>query len=231
MRLLVMIPCWKRSRITAQVLRSFSNQKTDIEFQVMCCGSRKDPEIRLLRGNAESYGALWIERQNKPLASKIQLMFEHAQTLEWDYVMIIGSDDVVSDNFLRTYEWPMSLNIDAWGWGDCYFYGDKRLYHWRGYDPEKRFESIGAGRIFSRRLCEEVGWKFYENTSINSGLDGQMTRTLNKSGFFIPFANMPRDVYMIDVKSDVNVSPLSTMLGTKRAFEVEVPESMRGYLP
>lgn len=86
---------------------------------------------------------------NKPLSRKHNLMLEKAMREDWDGLIHLGSDDLVSLTYLKAVENLNLIEPRFYALTDIYFTELKS-------GKSKRFKSdkIGAGRVFSRRLIE-----------------------------------------------------------------------------
>lgn len=86
---------------------------------------------------------------NKPLSRKHNLMLEKAMREDWDCLIHVGSDDLISLEYLKTVEKLDLVEPKFFALNEIYFTELKS-------GKIKRFKSdkIGAGRVFSRKLIE-----------------------------------------------------------------------------
>ena len=87
-----------------------------------------------------------IIHPNQPLGEKKNAGLRAALTLEWDYLMELGSDDLLKNELLDLY-YPKFVNGEmTWGLNACYFYevGTHKVGIHENHYP------IGAGRCFKR---------------------------------------------------------------------------------
>ena len=102
-------------------------------------------------GLCEKYGIRWTFYKNDPLGEKKNHGLNEAMKLEWDYLLEIGSDDLVKDELLELYE-PYFGKYDLFGTKDAVIINSK--------DGEcRRLKSdttYGLGRCISRKVIENI---------------------------------------------------------------------------
>lgn len=210
METIVPLTVWRRPRITRAC--ALSLMRMDDSPRVIFVCSPDDPDIQQQKTTASELGIDLVEAPNQPLGRKWTLSIEAARDYSWDRMLILGSDDLVSPELLSLYD-PQK---EAWGWSDCHFLGDGRLFHFRGYDSSRK-ESIGAGRMLSRDILCRAEWRLWDE-SLSKGLDASMTARLRSIGVGMPYAPIG-GVHIVDVKGEVSVTPLSAY-HRKRLAEV-----------
>ena len=85
----------------------------------------------------------------------IQSMLPYLE--EYDYV---GLEDMYAVDFRKT---------------------EKKLLYWGGYYNRRKGQSLGAGRLLSRRILDKVDWNIC-NPNLNSQFDFSVNKTLAKAG-------------------------------------------------
>jgi len=148
MRVLVFLAAWKRPEITeicfVGINRLRKNSRLPIE--TMCVIS-EDSMIPL----CEKYNIRWTFFENNPLGAKKNHGLNEAMKLDWDYLLEIGSDDLVKDELLELYE-PLM--------GKCDLFGTKDAVIINSENGEcRRLQSdttYGLGRCISRKILEQV---------------------------------------------------------------------------
>lgn len=142
-------------------------------YKVICSGD--GPEEKKL---CESLGAVWTPRRNKPLGLKWNSAFEVAKDYNPDAVLYVGSSDWLCNDWISIMR-PYVEQHGFAGTPGCYLadIGETiRLMKWngyKGYRDERADETIGSGRMLSRRLIEALDWKPFDPTWDNS-LDRSM---------------------------------------------------------
>jgi hypothetical protein len=140
---------------------------------------------------------------NEPLGMKWNAAVEQACAFGADYVLILGSDDFLSDPLIDRYA---ALIRDGWlymGLSGLYFYepATQRLaYHESG--PATYGNPLGAGRLLHRTLLERTGHRPWSDT-ISRRLDTDMRLRLD-----LPPAKLmavtPEEP-AVDVKTETNL--------------------------
>lgn len=227
MRVCFAINVWRRPRVFRNVLRSIRAQETGRKIEIVCALSPDDPDLLTNERTCIEFDAHWIRTTNSPLSNKANALTKFSSNIEWGYQIRLGSDDVLSSNFVdATIE---RANEHGWGWEDCYFWvpSSERFVHWAGYGARRR-ESVGAGRALSRDVLERLDWQTHD-PGITQNLDKSMTDRLAAIGVEIPFGPMPDGVYLVDCKDEHSITALDDFEQGK-LVDVPVPESIRGYL-
>lgn len=102
-----------------------------------------------------------IIHPNEPLGAKWQRAVDEARALSPDYLIVTGSDDVLTGDtaaLATTMQGHELLIFTAW----TIFDGDK---HWRAKynalrSPHK--PPIGGGRVYSRALLDRMRWQLFD---------------------------------------------------------------------
>lgn len=148
--------------------------------RVIVAGS--EPEVEKL---CIGTGAVFVRHHNNPLGAKWNAAFRAAMFYDPDGVLFVGSSDWLSDNWLPTTA-PLLEYFDMIGKPDCYFLDigptDNRLCYWPGYTrPDRKGESIGIGRLLSRRILDRINWSPFDPQKDNS-LDHSMQNKVMAAG-------------------------------------------------
>lgn len=111
------------------------------------------------------YDVIGIDHENLPLGRKWNAGLEVALRYDWDYLMTVGSDDLISEELMELYGWT----DDAFGINKCYVYD---LPTGRSAIFENTYP-IGLARCISRAAIEDLGNKVHLRfTRSVSGPDG-----------------------------------------------------------
>jgi len=150
MKILIRISIWKRPEITevclSGVLRLMLYSLHDIKC--LCFGSEK-----WAKDMVERYGKLapfefeFVE--NYPLGRKLNTGLDLALKRDWDYMMELGSDNLVSNKLLDLYE--NYYGIDLFGCDKVHFVkkGKAKLVNYN-------LTLMGAGRMHKRDMIERI---------------------------------------------------------------------------
>lgn len=158
-------------------------------------------------GNTEEYDNgrdIWvIKYDNDQLGAKWNYGLQHAKHIDFDYLLITGSDDIFSPGLIESLA---EQDADYAGLLDFYFYDIEKdlLKYCSGLQFNRKGEPHGAGRIIKRWVLEALEWHLWDD-NINYGLDASMTRkflTVNLNTFF---THIPKGMYAVDLKSSDNI--------------------------
>lgn len=178
-KILIITAVWQRSDLTDIILSYYHRlaSKSMGRMQLLAVGS----EGHTSRSLCEANGWQYIERPNSPLSHKWSALTEHAKSLDFDFLIIVGSDDLLSMSLIRHYDRVYSGESNYMlGLEDLYFYRmiNKRCYHFPGYPS---LHTIGAGRCISRKILERINWKPWGDHSIDRGLDSRCSSHLQRN--------------------------------------------------
>jgi len=189
-KILILLPIWEREKITRICLDNLRELKKDLNIDVLCVVSENWAKIA-----AFEYGFKYVYASNDCLGSKMNVGVKEALRYKWDYLMNLGSDDLISKELFKTYEPHLKKGVDVLGITKVTFL-DSVSKEAKEFDYKIM---IGAGRCIKRKLIEEVG-EMYDKVQV--GLDRNSARKFDKYGateLDVPY-NM-----IVDIKSDVNI--------------------------
>ena len=157
----------------------------------------------------------WIMTPNKPLGAKWNSGLRQSLIHEWDYLLILGSDDLISNCLINRY-----MTYTGWdmiGVRDMYVYKDGAIKYFR-YNQER---SVGAGRLIKRSAIEKCGMLWSDHK--NKGLDGHCSKRLRMKRLKEIAINMG-DSIVVDIKSDTNMNSFEKLEGEIVDVELKLPE-------
>lgn len=151
MKILVFVPVWQRKEIFLKCLaglKRLNEYRKDINLIPFCIISEAWAEDYCLENNIKySYA------ENKPLGRKMNFGFEDAMKLEWDYLMIIGSDDLIANEYLDIIYPFLNKKTHFFGISEIYFIDEKkRRAKFLNYELE-----LTAGKCLERKFIEDYG--------------------------------------------------------------------------
>jgi hypothetical protein len=193
MKIIYIIPFYKRFDLTELCFSEIKKQGCE----VYTVGSEGD-DSRLL---AEKYGFHYIEHRNHPLGAKNNALSQSLKDVDFDYAILLGSDNFVSDNFttvisdyLSRFK-PLCTTFDS-----LYFYNQntKLLTSYKGV--------TGVGRCFSREVVAGCDWKLWEGDKKNA-LDSSNERIIQRNGYKFEVLNpLELGVEVLDVKYSQSIT-------------------------
>jgi hypothetical protein len=205
MKLLFFIPVWKRPEITEICFMGIYRLRRLGIHDISALAIISEEEMKPL---CEKYGIEWCFYKNSPLGEKKNFGVQEAMKRDFDYLIEMGSDDLLKNEFLNLYTWDypvMGLNdfiiINSED-GRCRRISGKAL-------------CFGPGRAISREALQSGNlWSDKQNRS----LDKVSTFTLARRGFTEKRFKSDEPL-CIDIKSAVNIWGYSP-IGSKYPFEL-----------
>ena len=209
MKISIVTGVWKRPEVFEMFAQGIKN--LGVEVDVIVAGS----EGKRSRDMVQAHGFYYGEVANQPLASKMNATTLMAKDLKSDYVICMGSDDIISPGLMQEYLKWMELGYDFIGCQDWYFYdvqSGKAMY-WGGYrDRLRRYVTCGAGRVISKKLMDRWKWKPWnigDSAMLDTSMDGRIRgkqKVLNLKAL---------GLYALDIKSKENMTPFEPWDNTK----------------
>lgn len=206
-KILVFLAVWKRPHITELCFVGLERLKTHPDFEIEVLAVISEDSMKPL---CEKYGVHWVMAENLPLGKKKNTGLAHAQKFEFDYLMEIGSDDLILNELLDAYKPFLSHGVDFFGVRDA-AYIHSSAGHCRRLISKSTY---GAGRMISRKALIKAKWKLWKD-SINRGLDNNSVFALGALGFKYQRLEPGEFPMVIDVKSDENLWHFDYFLGVE----------------
>lgn len=177
MRLGILTAVWGRYEVFDIFKKGIERIKehTDIEIEVVAVGSEGKKSANACR----EYH--YVPFKNKPLSNKWNAGMLKMKELNVDYVLCLGSDDLICNNLIDKYIEAMKFGYDFIGLLDCFILDLKTndLRFWTGYNGIRIGETAGIGRCLSKRILEEMNWSPWGEAR-DRGLDGEMFKKLKQ---------------------------------------------------
>jgi hypothetical protein len=180
---------------------------------VFTAGSEGEASSNLAR----KHGLKYIECKNFPVSNKHNKLVESLRDVDFDYAVILGSDNLVSKNFTEKMEQVLTeKKPDFLQLKGLYFYNQKtkKTTYYNGF--------TGVGRCFSKNVLEALDYKLWSD-GLNSGLDTSSLNILETNGYK-PFEIDIRDlgVEVVDVKYRDNITSHSVTLKGKAVDRLSI---------
>ena len=240
----IYIPVWGRHSLLQQNIDTIKNQ-TEKCVIVGICSNKSDYEF------VKKNDIISIATLNRPLGIKYQIGLELSKIFYPKNVIIMGSDDIMTDNYVEninryndTYD---VIGLNYWKIFDINenkyyslkynhkiingYWGGKNGKYVRYYDTneigfnadicKKIPFSIGAGRSISYRALDKLNWKLYLNE--NKSLD---TLSLFKLLIMNKFSYITLDkseFYVISLKDD-NEDMITSLDAIFKSNQLEISE-------
>lgn len=153
---------------------------------------------------------------NQPLSKKWNYGIEVLEHMDFDAVILLGSDDYFDENYLNFVKENWS-KYDMIGFTDMYFedIAGKKFY-WGGYKNNRVGEPAGAGKVYSKKFLERINYNLFPVDS-DRGLDGQSWVVVNFSNANMLITSLRENGLMVcDVKDGEGITPLHNIRGLVR---------------
>lgn len=151
---------------------------------------------------------------NNPISNKWNYGVTLTKNIDFDYIIFLGSDDVVDQNVMLEYHSKMKENYDFIGIIDMYVFNtmNNQLYYWDGYKEStgRKGETIGLGRCFSKKVIEKLNytpWMMNINKSLDKTLNNNIKKIENLKISKIRLTDF--NGFSCDIKSNVNITKLT----------------------
>jgi len=173
MTVAIVAPMWGRHKLTLLAQRQWARaiEETRADAVRVLVGSEGDAS----RAIAEQAGAEYVECANV-LSDKLNAGVMHVAGMRVDAVIITGSDDLCSTLALAKLLEVEAKEATLVGYLDFfrYFDAEPSLLYWPGYPTDRRLETVGVGRLYSRQLLNRLDWAPWE-PGLPRNCDGSAT--------------------------------------------------------
>ena len=109
----------------------------------------------------DEYGFSYSAHPNHPLGKKLNDGLKACLSKEWDYLLIMGDDDFISNAAWPHYMQCIEAGYPYFGFGDIYFYSPQagRVRHYDYATTGAPHKLMGCGRMVHRTVVEQSGWQ------------------------------------------------------------------------
>lgn len=206
MKILIYLAVWKRPEVTEICFMGINRLKRYGILQIDAFAVISEESMIPL---CEKYGVTYCYHDNLPLGKKLNYGLSESLKLDWDYVICIGSDDILKNELLDLYK-PYFGVKPLLGIQHFVYLSSKTM----GCRIVKS-NIHGLGRAVSRSVVEQFPnmWPSKQNR----GMDKYSHFLLATNGIFDTRVSGSGPL-AIDIKSQVNIWPY-TSIGVKYNFE------------
>lgn len=204
-KILVYLAVWKRPAITELCFMGIQRMKTHPDYAIEALAVISEESMIPL---CEKYGINWVMYKNEPLGEKKNFGLQKAKEFQFDYLMEIGSDDLILNELLTDYLKYVG-KFDFFGISDAAYINSesgecRRLI--------SKSSTYGAGRMIHRSVLEKVGWKLWYD-HLSKGMDNNSVLSLQRKGVRYSKCEPMAFPAVIDVKSQQNIWRFNYYLG------------------
>lgn len=191
-KLAIILPIWKRPEVTKLCLDNLRVQSEKLNFDVIVCGSEGEESKQLAEGFK------YIEVENV-LSSKLNALLQECK--EYDGVVLMGSDDFISDSIIKRYQKMKLDSATMYGFSDLHFY-EVATSKFKTKGVYGGNMSIGVGRLFTKQLLEKHNYKLWEDGLMN-GLDTSCKKIVGDNEKVFKYT---KTYFILDVKHELNIT-------------------------
>jgi hypothetical protein len=204
MKILFYLAVWKRPGVTEVCFMGLKRLMEYTKGETLAVIS-EESMIPL----CEKYGIMWVMHENLPIGKKKNFGLKQALRLEWDYVIELGSDDLIKNELIDLYR-PYFGKENFLTVGSIAFINSKTL----ACRVIEKNSAFGLGRCLSRSVVETH--EVYHN-GLSKSLDKNVLFGLTSKGVQVKILPSER-ILTMDIKTDVNIWGYQSAIGTKRSF-------------
>jgi hypothetical protein len=195
-KIAVVVPFYKRHRLTSLCFKRLLSQSKKLKFDVVVAGSEGEDSKKIAKG------LKYIEVENQPLGKKLNALLNECR--KYDGVIIIGSDDFMSDSIIKMYQ-QMDISKEVYySFNDIYIYSSRLGIIKSDFDYTRAGNGIGVARLYTKSTLEKMNYKIWEDNR-PKGLDGNADKRLRAKGIKEIQLDLGNH-FLIDVKIEQNIS-------------------------
>jgi hypothetical protein len=203
LRIRVLIPLWKRPEVTKFCFKGLQRLIAESTHQIdVLCVISESEYIPI----CEDFGFAWTYHDNDPLGKKINAGVKRALEFEWDYLMMMNSDDIIKAELLDKYYKPFFENLTP-------FFGINRVTYVKfgtteARDIEYGYSILGIGKCMRRDVVDIAIKRLGElyRSELSKCLDDTMLDNLMKLKVY-PTIVKYDGMLAMDFKSETNIWP------------------------
>lgn len=144
---------------------------------------------------------------NQPLANKWNVALQAVKYVDFDAVILLGSDDYIDANFLDFIKAKIQY-YEMIAFTDMYFKKGKAKYYWSGYTNHRQGEPAGAGKTYTKEFLKRINFDLFGG-AVDRGLDGVSWNKCLKYGVKKLVTSMKKqDIICCDVKDGQGMTKL-----------------------
>lgn len=224
-KVLIFLPVWGRfseTKLTYKGVHRIQKilKEENIDSQVLIVSSEKEHTDLAIKE-----GFLVVECENFPISDKHNCGLQYAISLEWDYLLQMGSNNLLSNIYIRFIAAAIRENYKMFG--GRLFYNilpcRTKMTHFKTKAP---YKLSGVGRGIRRDLIEnrlKVGPVWDNN--LNKGLDKSSRENLAKNEDIVAITTTsPPSIVDIRTGNDINTMDSSPRPINKQLFINWFPE-------
>lgn len=201
MKTLILTPVFRRPEIVRIFLEGYQRLKEHADIMLVCIVSPEDPHRDYLIDMIIDHDGEVCEWSNKYLGEKKNAGLEFALDFEFDYLMELGSDNLVNPAIFRLYEPYMKKRVPFFGLNNLYVleWATKKCLYIEKYNSQHTY---GAGRMLLNSAITVHPWP----DKAQEGLDTLAMKKLKEMGISETVVDVGETPYILDIKTDTNIN-------------------------
>ena len=191
-KILILLPIWQREQITKICFDNLKELQKEFNIEVLCVVSEQWAKIEAFK-----YGFKWVNADNDCLGTKMNIGIKEAVKFNFDYLMNLGSDDIITKELFKTYKGLFEKEAPFFGSTKLTIV-DSEAKEIKEYDYKGM---MGAGRCIRKDVLLSTLKRGDIYDKIQAGLDMNSASKFNCE--MIEVDNDFNTIY--DIKSNVNI--------------------------
>ena len=163
---------YKRPKVLQLFLSSIKRLRNEVGY--FPCVVVGDEEHKQL---CEQYEVFHVSQTNHPATAKFNTGVDYLMQLGVNFVVVSGSDDIISTTLLKRCITEMELDYDLIGISSIYFYAADGPHKGSLRHLKTKDQILGVCRCVHRRIIEKVGGVLW-NKDASWGMDGIALRNI-----------------------------------------------------
>jgi hypothetical protein len=198
-RIAVSTLAWKRPQVFEAFCAHFTQDHK--AHLILIAGSENDQCEEI----AKKYGCQYVKADNKRLGFKANESVRLTKGLDYDYLLLTGSDDFMTANMWRYYSEYKGKYLCL---KDLYFHcvNSNRTVYWSGYTGSKHQQPIGAFQLIRRDVIEAMDHSPFSE-KLSYPCEVSVFKKAQELGVNIDVVSMSETKgFAVDVKTDLNIT-------------------------
>jgi hypothetical protein len=193
----IIAPNYKRPQILEIWCAGIKRLREDIgyDFGAVVASDVDDIEV------CWKYGINHVIVPNKPITHKFNRACSIAGSMGSDFVIITGSDNLLSTSTLKNIMVQMEKGYDLIGVSDIYFYATDDA-HKGTLTKLESTKMLGVAKCISSKVMDKVDWRPW-NIPKNIGMDWVATQNIRPH---VETESTLKDQFVFDLKSKQNIN-------------------------
>jgi hypothetical protein len=207
LKIVITTMVWKRWEIFemwADGVKNIISYFNNVDIKVVIAGSEGNES----RKRVEKHCFHYIEHPNMPLSNKANARLSACKQFNPDYVVLVGSDDIISIKAFDFILSKMAKGYDEIAPMDIYYFDtvSQTAAYSHGYQNRRKGEPVAVGRALSKYVLNKCNWNLWPQ-NIPCSLDRFSKKRINqfKRNHFY-YRCKDEGIVICDIKSKTNIT-------------------------